>query len=105
MKLYHTYNSDTFEVTALLSATKPLNSINQFVNGQLKPIYDVENDCIIEGATQQEVETYNNIKELENNQEKHSELLKTDWYFTRFVEKGIEVPKEILEQRELIRNK
>ena len=104
MKLYHIYNTETFQVTALLSETKPLNSINQVANGQLRPIYDVENDCIIEGATQQEIETYNKIKELEKKQEQHNELLKTDWYFTRFIEKGIAVPKEIIKQRELIRN-
>ena len=105
MKLYHIYNTETFEVTALFLQTEPLNSINQFVNGQLKPIYDIKNDCVIEGATQTEIESYKKTKELQNKQEQHNELLKTDWYFTRFVEKGIEVPKEILEQRELIRNR
>ena len=40
----------------------------------------------------------------EKKEAQYNELLKTDWYFTRFIEKGIAVPKEIIEQRELIRN-
>jgi len=55
MKLYHIYNTETFEVSAGYFETEPLNAINHVVNGQIKPIYDVENDNIIEGATPKEI--------------------------------------------------
>lgn len=55
MALYHIYNTKTFEVTAIISETRPNNAINHFVNGQIKPIYDIENDCIVEGATAEEI--------------------------------------------------
>jgi len=60
MKLYHFYIPEqNNRVIAGLFETAPKNEINHIVNGQIKPIYDIENDCIIEGATQEEVETYN----------------------------------------------
>jgi hypothetical protein len=105
MKLYHIYNIKTFEVTALLSENKPLNFINHVANGEIKPIYDLENDCVIEGATQDEINFYNKENELELKKLKYNELLKTDWYFVRLAETGQEVPAEILEERKLIRNR
>jgi hypothetical protein len=57
MKLYHIYNTETFEVSAGYFETEPLNAINHVINGQIKPIYDVENDNIIEGATPKEIIT------------------------------------------------
>ena len=43
---------------------------------------------------------------LENQkQEQFFELQKTDWYIIRNVETGVEVPTEILEEREAIREK
>ena len=63
------------------------------------------NEVFIEGATKEEIEEYNKTKQEESKLNKYNELLKTDWYFTRLIEKGIEVPKEIIEQRELIRNR
>jgi hypothetical protein len=58
----------------------------------------------------EETQTTEEIAEQEKQQKQelkrqaHKELLKTDWYVVRFVERGIAIPKEILEQRELIRN-
>ena len=63
MKLYHIYNTETFEVTALLSEVEPKNMINHVVNGQIKPVYDIENDVIIEGITTEEIAE---IAEIEN---------------------------------------
>jgi hypothetical protein len=105
MKLYHIYNIKTFEVTALLSENEPLNFINHVANGQIKPIYDLKNDCVIEGATQEEINFYNKENELELKKLKYNELLKTDWYFVRLAETGQEVPAEILAERNLIRNR
>jgi hypothetical protein len=105
MKLYHIYNTETFEITALLSENKPLNFINHVANGQIKPIYDLKNDCVIEGATQEEINFYNTEKEAELKKSQYEELLKTDWYFIRFAETREEVPAEILAERNLIRNK
>jgi hypothetical protein len=59
----------------------------------------------IEGATQEEINFYNKENELELKNLKYNELLKTDWYFVRLSETGQEVPIEILEQRNLIRNR
>ena len=36
-------------------------------------------------------------------QQQFKELSKTDWYITRFIETGIEIPEEILEERKQIR--
>ena len=59
----------------------------------------------IEGTPEKEIQEKKEFELKEKKQEQYNELLKTDWYFTRLVEKGIEVPKEIIEQRELIRNR
>lgn len=37
--------------------------------------------------------------------QKYEELLLTDWYFTRYIETGQEVPLEIKQQRQEIRDK
>jgi hypothetical protein len=59
----------------------------------------------IEGATQEEINSDNEIKKVELKKTQYKELLKTDWYFVRLAETGQEVPKEVLEQRNLIRNR
>ena len=38
-------------------------------------------------------------------QQAYEELLPTDWYVVRFIERGIPVPEEILQQRQEIRNR
>ena len=37
--------------------------------------------------------------------EQYQELLQTDWYYTRYIETGQEVPLEIKQQRQEIRDK
>jgi hypothetical protein len=59
----------------------------------------------IEGANQEEINSDNEIKKVELKKTQYKELLKTDWYFVRLAETGQEVPKEVLEQRNLIRNR
>jgi hypothetical protein len=68
----------------------------------LKPLW--KGTTWIEGATPEEITEQENQQKQELKRQAHEELLKTDWYVVRFVERGIEIPKEILEQRQLIRN-
>ena len=37
--------------------------------------------------------------------QQYEELLPTDWYVVRFVETGVKIPEEILQQRQAIREK
>lgn len=37
--------------------------------------------------------------------QQYEELLPTDWYYTRYIETGQEVPLEIIQQRQQIRDK
>ena len=55
---------------------------------------------IAEHQLKQQLEQQKTLK-----QQQYEELKETDWYFTRFIETGIPVPEEILEQRKQIRNK
>jgi hypothetical protein len=64
----------------------------------------VEFEIIDKSQTPEEIAEQENQQKKELKRQAHEELLKTDWYVVRFVERGIEIPKEILEQRELIRN-
>lgn len=45
------------------------------------------------------------LTDLEKKQKQYQELLPTDWYFVRKFEKGVEVPGEILIERQAIREK
>jgi len=51
------------------------------------------------------LESYNQEKNISNKIKQYQELRPTDWYFTRFLETGQEVPSEILTQRQEIRQK
>ena len=59
----------------------------------------------IEGATPEEIAEQELEKQKILKQQQYEELLETDWYVVRFVETGIPVPEEILQQRQEIRNK
>ena len=63
----------------------------------------------IEGATPEEIAEANKIIIEQNieslKQQQYQELLPTDWYYTRFIEAGQEVPLEIKQQRQEIRDK
>ena len=50
--------------------------------------------------------TKNSLKNVQNLKlEQYQELSSTDWYYTRFLETGQEVPLEIKQQRQEIRDK
>ena len=59
----------------------------------------------IEASTPEEIAEQENQQKQELKRQAHEELLKTDWYVVRFVERGIEIPEEILQQRQAIREK
>lgn len=59
----------------------------------------------IEGATPEEIAEANKPKVQNLKLEQYQELLQTDWYYTRFLETGQEVPLEIKQQRLEIKNK
>ncbi len=63
------------------------------------------NGKLVESSTKEEKESRKEqeIQELKNLQ--YEELKPTDWYFVRKAETGTEVPQEIIEQRQEIRNK
>jgi hypothetical protein len=55
--------------------------------------------------TPKEIAEQENQQKQELKRQAHEELLPTDWYIVRFIERGIEIPEEILQQRQEIRNK
>ncbi len=59
----------------------------------------------VEGATIEEIIEYNNQKIEELNQIQFEELSRTDWYYTRQIELGTEIPIKILNERKEIREK
>ena len=59
----------------------------------------------IEGATPEEIAEANKPIVQNLKVEQHQELLPTDWYYTRYIETGQEVPLEINQQRQEIREK
>jgi hypothetical protein len=58
-----------------------------------------------EGASVEEIQEAENAKKKVQNLEIYNELLLTDWYVVRFVETGIQIPVEILAERQAIRNR
>jgi hypothetical protein len=69
----------------------------------LKPIWNGSE--WIEGATKEEIQQQELEQKKILKQQQYEELLPTDWYIVRFIERGIEIPKEILQQRQAIREK
>jgi hypothetical protein len=65
----------------------------------------VEFEIIDKTPTIQEIEEQELEQQKLLKQQQYEELLLTDWYVVRFVEKGVEIPEEILKQRQEIRNK
>ena len=55
--------------------------------------------------TPEEIAEANKPKVQNLNLQQNQELLPTDWYYTRYIETGQEVPLEIKQQRQEIRNK
>ena len=56
-------------------------------------------------ATPEEIADANKPIVQNLNLQKYQELLPTDWYYTRYIETGQEVPLEIKQQRQEIRDK
>lgn len=73
---------------------------NLMKNSIVKPL--LINNIFIENATLEEI-IDSKVKNLKLQQ--YEELLPTDWYYTRFLETGQEVPLEIKQQRQQIREK
>jgi hypothetical protein len=69
----------------------------------LKPLWNGSE--WIEGVTPEEIAEQELEQQKLLKQQQYEELLLTDWYVVRFVEKGVEIPEEILKQRQEIRNK
>ena len=56
-------------------------------------------------STPEEIAEANKPKVQNLKLEQYQELLQTDWYYTRYIETGQEVPLEIKQQRQEIRDK
>jgi len=69
----------------------------------LYPKWNGEN--YYESATQSDFDRIHQEKIKEYNTNQYQELSPTDWYFTRFIETGVEVPEEIKNERNAIRIK
>jgi hypothetical protein len=56
MTPFSLYNPQTLEITVIVfSDVQPENSTSKMANGQVKPMYDIDNDLIYEGATEEEI--------------------------------------------------
>lgn len=59
----------------------------------------------IEGATPEEIQQQQLEQQKLLKQQQYEELLPTDWYVIRFLERGIPIPEEITQQRQEIINR
>lgn len=78
--------------------------VSVLYNGNfLNPIWN--GTAFVEGATPEEIAEKQN-KILQNlKKQQYIELSETDWYYTRYIEIGKDIPLEIKQQRQEIRNK
>ena len=67
-------------------------------------ILDDNNDFVMELVSIEDIPD-KILTEEEKKQMQYQELLPTDWYFVRKFETGVEVPNEILIERQAIRDK
>lgn len=84
-----------WELTEILPTELELKYINLKFDGLV----------YFEGATIEEIVQAQNAKKQAQNIEIYNELLLTDWYVVRFAETGIDIPSEILAERQAIRNR
>ena len=63
------------------------------------------NEPMVFDGTEEELQQEVEKEKILLKQKAYEELLLTDWYVVRFVETGIHVPEEILQQRQAIREK
>ena len=61
--------------------------------------------AFVEDATPEEIAEQTQFQIQEYKIQQYQELFPTDWYYTRFLETGQEVPLEIKQQRQEIRDK
>lgn len=106
-KLYYLYN-ENFEITHaqfFIEGEQPKNAVFIENCNFIKPMVNPETLEVYEGATPEEIaeQTQSQIQEYKIQQ--YQELFPTDWYYTRFLETGQEVPLEIKQQRKDIREK
>jgi hypothetical protein len=66
--------------------------------------YNFETKEFYEGATETEMELHNLEVSTQKKQIANELLKETDWYVIRFQETGKEIPKDILELRQQIRD-
>jgi hypothetical protein len=72
---------------------------------KLNPILS-ENVVILEiESTPEEITEQENQLKQELKRQAHEELLPTDWYVIRFIERGIPIPEKIKTQRQAILDK
>ena len=69
----------------------------------LKPIWNGTE--WVESITPEEIAEQELEKQKILKQQQYEELLPTDWYVIRFIERGIEIPEEIKIQRQAILDK
>ena len=90
------YTSQGYEVCPILYNSNFLNPI-------LTPIWNGTD--FVESATPEEIAEANKPIVQNLKLEQCQELSPTDWYYTRYIETGQEVPLEIKQQRQEIRDK
>ena len=107
MKLYHLYN-ENFEITHaqfFVNGEQPENAIYIENCNFIKPKVNPTTFEVYEGATPKEIEEQQLEQQKLLKQQQYEELLPTDWYVVRYMETGVAIPEEILQQRQEIRNK
>lgn len=77
--------------------------LRETINSYIKPMWNGSE--AYEGVTPEEIAEQELEKQKILKQQQYEELLETDWYVVRFVETGVKIPEEILQQRQEIRNK
>jgi len=93
---YKIYDSDFIEVPQDDREQSFLDFLQWLNNGGI--VEEIE--ATSEEIAEQELEQQKLLK-----QQQYEELLPTDWYVVRFMETGVEIPEEILKQRQEIRDK
>jgi hypothetical protein len=84
----------------------PENSAFADINYQLQFIVGKWNGTEwVEGATAEEIAEQELEQQKLLKQQQYEELLLTDWYVIRFLERGIPIPEEITQQRQEILNR
>ena len=99
-KLYHFYNpKDNNRVSAGLFFKAPENAINHICNGEIDPVYDVENDRIIDiGVRDTEAE----IEVLRKKTETEIDAFISP-YVQKFILRQVEIPVEIMQEYNAMR--